>query len=75
MLPATAWLIANSSSIMGRRGEMIVRAEKFTYQRLQKRNRKNIFMVGVYSGSQGILQLNIRSGTLSVVEGICKRVR
>jgi len=47
MLPATAWLIANSSSIMGRRGAITVRAEKFTYQRLQKRRRKNIFMVGV----------------------------
>ena len=45
MLPATAWLIVNSSSIMGRRGEMTVRVEKFTYQRLQKSRRKNIFMV------------------------------
>jgi hypothetical protein len=52
MLPATAWLIANSSSIMGRRGEMTVREEKFTYQRLQKRSRKNIFMVGMLKDSR-----------------------
>jgi len=52
MLPATAWLIANSSSIMGRRGEMTVREEKFTYQRLQKSRRKNIFMVGMLKDSR-----------------------
>jgi len=44
---------------MGRRGEMTVRAEKFTYQRLQKRRRKNIFMAGVYTELKGILQLDI----------------
>jgi hypothetical protein len=32
---------------MGRRGDMTVRAEKFMYQRLQKRKRRNIFIVGV----------------------------
>ena len=52
MLPATAWLIANSSSIMGRRGDMIVREEKFTYQRLQKSRRKNIFMVEILKDSR-----------------------
>ena len=52
MLPATAWLIANSSSIMGRRGDMIVREEKFTYQRLQKSRRKNIFMVEILKDSK-----------------------
>ena len=52
MLPATAWLIVNSSSIMGRRGEITVREEKFTYQRLQKSRRKNIFMVGMLKDSR-----------------------
>jgi hypothetical protein len=42
-LPARAWLIANSSSIIGRKGDMIARAEKLRNQRHQKMKRINRF--------------------------------
>jgi hypothetical protein len=48
-LPARAWLIASSSSIMGRRGEMTVRVEKLRNQRPQKTKRRKIFMAGGYT--------------------------
>jgi len=57
MLPAMAWLMANSSSIMGRSGEKIVRVEKLRNQRLQKSKRRKIFMDGGYTCSRDIFQL------------------
>jgi len=46
MLPAMAWLIMNSSSIIGKRGEIIARVEKLRNQRLQNSTRMKIFMSG-----------------------------
>lgn len=42
-LPARAWLMANSSSIIGKKGAMIARAEKLRNQRHQKMKRRNRF--------------------------------
>jgi len=56
MLPAMAWLMASSSSMIGRSGERIVRVEKLRNQRLQNSKRKKIFMDGCYTYSQEILQ-------------------
>ena len=42
-LPARAWLIANSSSIIGKKGDMIAREEKLRNQRHQKMKRRNRF--------------------------------
>jgi hypothetical protein len=48
-LPATAWLRANSLSMMCKMGARIDLEEKLRYQRLQKFNRRNIFTLrGVY---------------------------
>jgi len=44
MLPARAWLMASSSSIRGRRGEMTVLLEKLTYHKPQKSKRSKNFM-------------------------------
>jgi hypothetical protein len=41
---------------MGRSGDIIVRVEKLRNQRLQKSKRRNIFMDGVYTYSQEIVQ-------------------
>jgi len=51
-----AWLMASSSSIIGRSGEITVRVEKLRNQRLQKSKRRKIFMDEVYTYSQEILQ-------------------
>jgi len=48
--------MASLSSIMGRSGEIIVRVEKLRNQRLQKTKRRKIFMEGVYTYYQEILQ-------------------
>ena len=49
MLPASAWLIVNSSSMIGIRGDSTVLQEKLRYHRPQKRKSGSIFMAGVYS--------------------------
>jgi len=43
-LPAWAWLRVNSSSMTGRRGEIMARLEKLRNQRNQKIRRKKTFM-------------------------------
>jgi hypothetical protein len=47
--PATACVMANSSSIIGRRGENDILTEKLRNQRLQKITRRRIFMVAGYT--------------------------
>jgi len=46
MLPLKAWLRDSCSSIIGKKGERMVRVEKFVYHRNQKNRSRRIFMAG-----------------------------
>jgi hypothetical protein len=56
-LPATACVIANSPSIIGRRGEKDILTEKLRNQRLQKIKRRRIFIVAGYTLSRMNVQV------------------
>jgi hypothetical protein len=51
-LPAAACVMANSSSIIGRRGEKDILTQKLRNQRPQKITRRRIFMVAGYTGPE-----------------------
>ena len=56
-LPATACVMANSPSIIGRRGEKDILTQKLRNQRLQKIKRRRIFMVAGYTLCRMIVQV------------------